>query len=171
MKFVWLKSSATRAFSAKVREILLYVIEIESANIFSIEARSNHGGQRRMSAELKERIKDSAGKQPGDAATAKSHTQPFITSLLKALNKEITPCTSISDPAAYRKVSYGTRRPDIVFHLKDHAGSGAITMIGDVKGRSGTSDFNDEQMGHIIDMTFDLLQYTMDYCGHIPLRG
>lgn len=65
---------------------------------------------------------------------------------------------SIADPYAFDKQSFGRRKPDIVLYSSILGGPLDITFLGEVKGRSGDLSFPDQEVGHIIDITRDLLE-------------
>ena len=69
--------------------------------------------------------------------------------------------TSTVDNKAYQVVSFGSRKPDVVSYEKGCAGVAGITCFGDVK-RSGAGDFTYQEMGHILDMGFDLMEIQRD---------
>lgn len=58
------------------------------------------------------------------------------------------------------RVTYRNRKPDIVAYVKPLSGSLAIYMIGDLKPSEDTDDydFNEAQIGHVLDMVKELLQ-------------
>jgi hypothetical protein len=65
--------------------------------------------------------------------------------------------------SAHDKVSYSTRRPDVVIYNGNLRGACAISIIGDVKGCRSTTDFPDAEVGHILDMSkvlFDEHQFS-----------
>jgi hypothetical protein len=72
------------------------------------------------------------------------------------------------DATAYRNVSFSTRKPDVVAYEIGRRGVSSITMIGDVKGYSSDGDFDNEEVGHVLDMTYDLMNIqrfrNMIYC-------
>jgi len=55
--------------------------------------------------------------------------------------------------SASRIVSFSQRKPDLVMYQAERSGACAITMLGDVKGRTSNQDFPDSETGHILDMT------------------
>jgi hypothetical protein len=61
------------------------------------------------------------------------------------------PWNSLPEPDAYKQVSFGSRKPDIVNYQKDKTGSLAITSFGDFKKR-GTGNFSNDEVGHVLDM-------------------
>lgn len=64
---------------------------------------------------------------------------------------------NIPDPIAFKHCSFKTRKPDIVCYAGDTRGSLSITIIGDVKGRSGDGNFPDAEIGHLLDFVRVLL--------------
>ena len=85
--------------------------------------------------------------------------QTLVTKLLQKLaSNEPTreAATSLPDPLAFQKVSFGTRKPDMVNYAKGKTGSLGITSFGDLKGR-GEGDFSDEQKGHVLDMAYSYM--------------
>lgn len=66
--------------------------------------------------------------------------------------------TSLLDPEAYRRQSFGHRKPDVVAYECLKSGAFAITLIGDCKGASSLDkDFHEAEIGHILDMSKELL--------------
>jgi hypothetical protein len=62
------------------------------------------------------------------------------------------------DPDAFRRVSFGHRKPDVVAYRGSNRGAFAIALIGDCKGVvSLDKDFQPAEIGHILDMSKDLL--------------
>lgn len=70
--------------------------------------------------------------------------------------------TSLPDPDAYRKVSFRTRKPDVVNYQKDQTGCLAITSFGDLK-RRGLGGFSSEETGHILDMARSFMEHVGMY--------
>ena len=114
---------------------------------------------------------------PRPGSTEKDICQPFVTKILQPFTEAIIPgasvgaagyfnlgtrrysdieLTSIVDNHAYRTVSFGSRKPDIVSYERGCTGVLGITFFGDVK-RSGSGEFTDQEKGHILDMGFDLM--------------
>ena len=114
---------------------------------------------------------------PRPGSTEKDICQPFVTRILQPFTEAIIPgasvgaagyfnfgtrrysdieLTSIVDNHAYRTVSFGSRKPDIVSYERGCTGVLGITFFGDVK-RSGSGEFTDQEKGHILDMGFDLM--------------
>jgi hypothetical protein len=62
------------------------------------------------------------------------------------------------DPTAFSHRSYATRKPDVVCYVGNSRGSLGISIIGDVKGRSGDGDFPDDAIGHVLDLAEDLMR-------------
>lgn len=107
--------------------------------------------------------------------TESEHCQPFVTSMIKslkmnqmhkALANEIgfyqnssainhAPPNVIMD--AHKIVSFNKRKPDIVMYKVGQQGACSITMLGEVKGRTSNGDFPDEQIGHILDISKELM--------------
>jgi hypothetical protein len=58
----------------------------------------------------------------------------------------------------HKVVSFSGRKPDICCYQGDRRGAYLITLVGDVKGCGArTADFPEAEIGHILDMTTDLL--------------
>ena len=55
-----------------------------------------------------------------------------------------TPLRSTPDPFAFNKVSFGTRKPDIVSYVQNYGGVLAIDTIGDVKRGDNDKDLTEE---------------------------
>jgi hypothetical protein len=66
-------------------------------------------------------------------------------------------CPKQTITSAHDKVSYSTRKPDIVIYNGNHRGACAISIVGDVKGCRSTVEFPDAEVGHILDMSKVLL--------------
>ena len=80
--------------------------------------------------------------------------QTFFTNVLKSLiphTKKKDKVQSIPDPEAFRKCSFGTRKPDVVNYAEGKNGALGITSFGELKGRRH-GDFADEEKGHVLDM-------------------
>ena len=80
--------------------------------------------------------------------------QSHVTTILQALVSHTTAlkkAVSMPDPEAFKKTSFGSRKPDVVNYEKNKTGSLSITSFGDLKGR-GNGDFTDEEKGHVLDM-------------------
>ena len=58
----------------------------------------------------------------------------------------------------HANVSYATRKPDLPCYYGDRRGGCAVTMVGDVKACGARdSDFPEGEVGHILDMAYDLM--------------
>jgi len=119
------------------------------------------------------------GTFPNTGSTEKDICQPFVTNILQPFTQLIISKFSVGIPGnsssyesdielsstvnnkAYKVVSFGSRKPDIVSYEKGCTGVSAITFFGDVK-RSGTGDFSHQEMGHIIDMAYDFMEIQTD---------
>ena len=105
-----------------------------------------------------------------------SGTQAYVTGQLRRINqathlhagkkdgtgfvkaKQALNLQSFPDPDAYKRTSFGPRKPDVVAYTdKDLRGALAITLIGDVKGASSLGDFPDAEIGQILDLAKTLL--------------
>lgn len=62
------------------------------------------------------------------------------------------------DPYAFRKRSFRRRMPGVVMYESVLRGPLGITVVGEVKGRSGDSNFPDGEVGHILDICTDLME-------------
>jgi hypothetical protein len=64
----------------------------------------------------------------------------------------------LPDPEAFSRPSFGHRKPDVVAYRGSNRGAFAIALIGDCKGVvSLDKDFQPAEIGHILDMSKDLL--------------
>jgi hypothetical protein len=119
------------------------------------------------------------GESPRDGSAG---TQAFVTKMLTEINSATAngelPCfgkrkdgtgfvttkntttnaVHFAVPDAFSRPSFGTRKPDVVCHPKGLQGALGISLLGDVKGRSGDGDFPEAEIGHILDMTRQLLR-------------
>mmetsp|Transcript_5496 Transcript_5496/g.5637 ORF Transcript_5496/g.5637 Transcript_5496/m.5637 type:complete len:600 (+) Transcript_5496:989-2788(+) len=102
------------------------------------------------------------------------HCQPFVSRMINtlALNNKHKPLKkngeysknpastqpSLNDVVdAFKSVSFNQRKPDIVMYKANQRGACSITMLGDVKSRNSNNDFPNEEVGHILDMTIELM--------------
>lgn len=103
------------------------------------------------------------------------HCQPFVTLMIESLKtnqmhkalankKGFYQNSSAIDPPppnvimdAHEVVSFNNRKPNIVMYKAGQQGACSITMLGEVKGRTSNGDFPDEQIGHILDMSKELM--------------
>lgn len=100
----------------------------------------------------------------------KNGTQKFVVDMLFKLQNNVvltSPHTTVSkevnlsstlDENAYQRISYASRKPDFVAYEPNRSGPFAITLIGEVKGRTGESQFSNQEIGHVIDMGIDLMK-------------
>lgn len=101
------------------------------------------------------------------------HCQPFVSRMINTLalnNKHKllknggyskNPASTQPSPNdvvdAFKSVSFNQRKPDIVMYKANQRGACSITMLGDVKSRNSDNDFPNEEVGHILDMTIELM--------------
>jgi hypothetical protein len=93
-------------------------------------------------------------------------TQDFVSAVMVKLREDMTIYTpaaeefqivSFPSPMAYFQKSFGNRSPDLPFYSRcDNSSPHCITFMLDVK-PCEDGDFGDEQVGHIVDMTRELL--------------
>ena len=76
--------------------------------------------------------------------------------IYQAVDKTIVSKILTMPNSPYRKVSFNSRKPDIVGNLQTNSGSFSIVFIGEVKGR-GTGDFTNSEIGQVLDMSMELL--------------
>jgi hypothetical protein len=114
---------------------------------------------------------------PEVGAREKSECQPFVTAMLEQINagtvykrerrkKAIEYATKTSKMElthhpndCHANASFSFRKPDIVCYPPSCGGACYITMMGDVKGCGNRfSDFPDDEVGHILDMTMQLMR-------------
>lgn len=81
------------------------------------------------------------------------------------IQKDSIPLRLTSIPQdKYDFVSYRNRKPDFVAYRVEMSGPYAITLIGDVKPFDGMGrPFSDMQMGHVIDMGWELLRFVQPW--------
>lgn len=93
-------------------------------------------------------------KFPPLGSERKTVVQPFFDELLPRLcSRQYSPF-----PNAHAVPTFGTRKPDAAFHLNGRCDSLALVLIGEHKGRSSDGDFSNDEVGHILDMSRDLLE-------------
>ena len=111
--------------------------------------------------EPRENAKESNSRNKADPSTVQYIVSNVLT-LLKEHFEKKGGNKSRPDPDAYKKVSFGSRKPDIVNYTKDCTGSLAITAFGDCK-RRDTGDFTNEEIGHILDMALAFMECVSYY--------
>lgn len=131
------------------------LFELTTAWTQTLEAYKNQESTYSYASELL----NACGDPPKLGDGEKTTTQPFVTNLLSEMNDKMKDVlTSFADLEAPGRVSFGTRKPDIVFLDEGKRGAGRITLIGEVKGyTTGNGDFSDEHVGEILDTAFDLM--------------
>lgn len=80
--------------------------------------------------------------------------QPKMTQLIKELNQDSF-CNQMRDKHTEQTV--GTRKPDLVHYRRGQPEDVFnIICLGEIKGRRSKAKFNDEEIGHILEMTESL---------------
>lgn len=101
----------------------------------------------------------------------KMHCQPFVSQMLqlfvkgevyvnysdkRARRRKVT-VNSVPEPDAYTHPTVGTKYPDCVMYDGIKRGTSAVTILGEVKGRSGDGDFAPEEIGQLLDVMEKLM--------------